>query len=151
MDSPVSAGPSEIEENKEWTQQFLGMIAVYVNQPAEYSEGMVRWIFKKPHPELNLQEVIAHSRKTPVPIGVTMLMMDDYAVDRRPALAKIDRPTLVIASAESPLLKAQERMAGAIRGAQFVTVKGAGHALFVDDPQAFNESLERLLKSIPPK
>jgi len=74
--------------------------------------------------------------------------MDDYALDRRPALAKIDKPTLVIASAESPLLKAQEKMAAAIRDAQFATVKGAGHALFVDDPEEFNASLERLLKSI---
>jgi microsomal epoxide hydrolase len=151
VDSPVAAGPSEIEENKEWSQQFLRMLAVYVNHPAEYSEGMVRSIFKRPHPELNLQDVIAHSRKTHVTTGVTMLIMDIFAVDRRPALAKIDKPTLVIASAESPLLRAQEKMAAAISGAKFVSVKGSGHALFVDDPEEFNSSLERLLRSISAK
>jgi non-heme chloroperoxidase len=77
-----------------------------------------------------------------------MLIMDEYAVDRRPALVKIDKPTLVIASAESPLLKAQQKMAASIHGAQFVAVSGVGHALFVDDPKTFNVSLERLLASI---
>jgi non-heme chloroperoxidase len=151
VDSPVSAGPSEIDENREESQQFFSRIALYVNHPAEYCEGMVHWILKKPHPELNLQAMIAHSQKTPATTGLTMLIMDMYAIDRRPVLAKIDKPTLVIASAESPLLKAQQEMASAIVGAQFVAVKGAGHALFVDDPQAFNESLEHLLKSISAK
>lgn len=150
VDSPISAGPSEIEENKEWSQRFLGMLALYANHPAEYCEGMVRSIFKKPHPELNLEQVIAHSRKTPVSTGVTMLMMDIFAVDRRPAFAKLDKPTLVIASADSPLLEAQRRMAASIPGARFVLVQGAGHALFVDEPQAFDEALERLLKALSP-
>ena len=78
-------------------------------------------------------------------------MMDMFVVDRRPVLAKIDKPTLVIASAESPLLDAQKQMANAIPGAQFVIVKDAGHALFVDDPQSFDESLQRLLASIAKK
>lgn len=147
VDSPISAGPAEIDIAKDWSRQFFGMLSVYVNHPAEYSEGMVRSIFKKPHPELDLQRVIAHSRKTPVSTGLAMLIMDIFAVDRRPALVKINRPTLVIASAESPLLESQKRMAEAIPGAQFVLVKGAGHALFVDDPQAFDEALERLLRS----
>jgi non-heme chloroperoxidase len=76
-----------------------------------------------------------------------MLIMDIFAVDRRPALAKINRPTLVIASTESPLLESQKKMAQAIVGAQLILVKGAGHALFVDDPRAFDEALERLLRS----
>jgi len=149
VDSPVSAGPAEIEDNKEWSLRFLGMLAVYANYPKEYSEGMVRSMFKKPPPDLNLEEVIAHSRKTPLNSGMAMLVMDIFAVDRRPALAKIDRPALVIASAESPLLESQRRMAAAIPGSTFVSVAGAGHAVFVDDPQAFDKSLQALLDSIP--
>jgi microsomal epoxide hydrolase len=149
VDSPVAAGPSEIEVNREFSQRFFGMLALYVNHPAEYSEGMVRSMFKKPHPERNLEQVIAHSRKTPVSTGVTMLMMDMFTIDRRPALAKLNKPALVIASADSPLLEAQKRMATAIPGAQFVLIQGTGHAVFVDDPQTFDKSLEGLLNSIP--
>jgi microsomal epoxide hydrolase len=149
VDSPVSAGPSEIDVNKEFSQRFLGMLPLYANHPAEYSEGMVRSMFKKPHPDLNLEQVIAHSRKTPVSTGVTMLIMDIFAIDRRPALAKLNKPALVIASADSPLLDAQKRMAAAITGAQLVVMQGTGHAVFVDDPQAFDKSLEGLINSVP--
>jgi non-heme chloroperoxidase len=148
VDSPVSAGPAEIEINQEETLEFLRLLGVYVNHPAEYCEGMVQSIFKKPHPELDLDQVIAQSRKTPVNTGLTMLVTDILTVDRRPVLAKIDKPTLVIASAESSLLESQKKMAGAIRGARFVAVKDAGHALFVDDPRSFDEALERLLASL---
>jgi non-heme chloroperoxidase len=109
VDSPVSSGPAELEDNKQENQEFFGRIGLYVNHQAEYCEGMVRWIIRKPPPDLNLQEVIGHCRKTPVTTGLTMLIMDEYAVDRRPVLSKIDKPMLVIASAESPLLKAQEK------------------------------------------
>ena len=145
VDSPVSAGPAEIEIHKEWSRRFLGMLALYENHPAEYSERMIRSLFARPHPGLDLKAVIAHSRETPVSIGLSMLVMDIFAVDRRPALAKINRPTLVIASAESPLLEAQRSMAHEIAGATFLSIRGAGHALFIDDPETFDRALARLL------
>jgi len=69
-------------------------------------------------------------------------------VDRRPALKKIDRPTLVIASAESPLLDVQKEMAEAIPGARWVTVQDAGHALFIDQPEKFDAELTQLLQAV---
>src|SRR5262249_17903214 len=146
VDSPVSAVPSEIEENKQWSQEFLGRLTLYVNHPSEYCVGMTQSIFKKPHPDLDLSEVANHCGKTPVPIGVTMLMMDIFGVDRRPALAKIDKPTLVIASAESPLLMGQRKMAAAIANAQLKVISGAGHAVFLDDPKSFDSALRGLLE-----
>ena len=145
VDSPVSAGPSEIEEDREWSKQFLGRLAIYANHPAEYCEGMVQSIFKKPHPGLDVNGVVAHCRKTPVSTGLTMLVMDIFGVDRRAALTKIDKPALVIASAESPLLESQKKMARAIPNAHFESIPGAGHALFVDEPEMFDSALRRLL------
>jgi non-heme chloroperoxidase len=145
VDSPVAAGPAEIEVNKEWSQGFLSRLPNYVNNPAEYSERMVRGMFRKPHPELDIDAAIAHARKTPPTIGLMMLIMDIFGVDRRPALAKIDRPTLVIGSAESSLADAQKRMADAIPGAELLLLKGVGHAVFVDEPDIFAQALERLL------
>src|SRR5262249_28843626 len=99
----------------------------------------------KPHPELDIEAAIAHARKTPPSIGLSMLVMDIFGVDRRPALAKIDRPTLVIGSAESSLAEAQKRMADASPGAEFLLLKGVGRAGFVDEPEVFAQALERLL------
>lgn len=145
VDSPIAAGPAEIEVNKEWSKGVLSRLPAYVNSSAEYSARMVRSMFKKPHPKLDIEAVIAHARKTPPNIGLTMLIMDIFGVDRRPVLAKIDRPTLVIGSAESSLAEAQKKMADAIPGAELLLLKGVGHAVFVDESEIFAQALERLL------
>lgn len=150
VDSPIAAGPAEIEVNKEWSQGLLSRLPNYVNNPAEYSERLVRGMFRKPHPELDIEAAIAHARKTPPSIGLTMLIMDIFGVDRRPALARIDRPTLVIGAAGSPLVDAQKKMAAAIPGAELVLLEGVGHAVFVDEPEIFAQALQRLLKRTSP-
>jgi microsomal epoxide hydrolase len=147
VDAPVSAGPAEIDLNKQYSQRTLGLLSIYATSPRDYAAGMVQAIFKK-HPELDQKAIIEHSLKTPVDTGIAMLVMDIFAVDRRPALSKIDRPTLVIASAESPLLDAQKKMADTVPGAQFVAVDGAGHAVFVDQPKIFGDALQRFVDGI---
>jgi hypothetical protein len=47
----------------------------------------------------------------------------------------------------SPDLTEQKEMAGTIPGARSVVVSDAGHALFVDNPDKFDEELTRLLQS----
>jgi len=147
VDSPVAGGPADLETNREFVRGLLGRLPGYVEQPAQYAAGLVRSLFKKPHPELDMNAIVAHTRKTPVDTGATMLVMDLLAVDRRPALARLNRPTLVIGSAESPLLEAQKSMANAIPGARFVSVPQTGHAVFVDDPTTFDRALQQLLEA----
>lgn len=77
-----------------------------------------------------------------------MLVADIFGSDRRPALTKLDRPTLVIASSNSPLLDAQRQMAANIAGAKFQVIEGTGHAVFVDEPAKFNEGLQTFLESL---
>jgi microsomal epoxide hydrolase len=148
VDSPVSAGPEEITLHPEFSKAVLSGLAIYANHPAEYYAGLVHSIFATPHPELDISTLIAESEKTPSAVGTQMLTMDIFRVDRRPALKKIDKPTLVIAASTSPLLQAQEEMAAAIPSARFVTVEGAGHAVFVDDPEQFDQALIKLLAGI---
>ena len=131
VDSPVSAGTSELDIRKAFSKAILSGLSRYAANPADYSAGMVHSIFKHP----------------PSDIDAAMLTADIFGADRRPALAKIDRPALVIAAGESPLLDAQKDMAAAIHGARFVVVPGARHALFVDDPQTFDKALQSLLEA----
>jgi non-heme chloroperoxidase len=145
VDSPVAGGPADLDANREFVRGFLGRLPSYVEQPAQYTAGLVKSLFRKPHPELNMDAIIAHTRKTPVDTGVEMLIMDLLAVDRRPALVRLDRPTLVIAAADSPLLESQKRIANSIPGARFVSVPEAGHAVFIDDPTTFNRAIQQLL------
>jgi non-heme chloroperoxidase len=146
VDSPVSYGAAEVDVHREFSKVILSRLASYDSHPREYREAVVRSIFRKPHPDLDMQHVIDESGKTPPSIGMAMLVMDIFGMDRRPALKKIDRPTLVIASAESPLLDVQKEMAEAIPGARWVVLQDAGHALFVDQPEGFNAELTQLLQ-----
>jgi non-heme chloroperoxidase len=147
VDSPVAGGPANLEANREFVVGLLGRLPNYVEHPAQFRAGLARSLFSKPHPELNMDAIIAHIGKTPVNTGATMLVMDLLAVDRRPALKRLDKPTLVIASANSSELDAQKSMAAAIPGAQFVSVPESGHAVFIDDPTTFNRALQQLLDS----
>jgi len=146
VDSVVSGGPNGIEARKSF-RHILSRLAMIDSHPAEYSEGLVRSIFSRPHPELDMKYLIDESRKTPPSIEIAMLVMDVFGADRRPALKKIDRPTLVISSASSDLTE-QKEMANTIPGALWVVVADAGHALFVDNPEKFDVELTRLLKAV---
>lgn len=148
VDSPVSAGPAELEVHKEFAKVVLSGISIYARYPEEYSEGMVHSLFSKPHPELDLQKITKSTLQTPTNTGIAMLVADIFGSDRRPALTKLDRPTLVIASSNSPLLDAQRQMAANIAGAKFQVIEGTGHAVFVDEPAKFNEGLQTFLESL---
>lgn len=148
VDSTVSYGPAEVDLHKEFSKIILSSLVLYESKPAEFPESLVHSVFHKPHPDLDIQYVIDESKKTPPSIRLAMQVMDVFGVDRRPALKKIDRPTLVIASADSPLLDVQKEMAGSIAGARWVVVQDAGHALFMDQPEKFDAELTKLLQEV---
>jgi non-heme chloroperoxidase len=53
VDSPVSFGQAEIDNHKEFGRIILSGISIYAAHPEEYSEGMVKSLFKKPHADLD--------------------------------------------------------------------------------------------------
>ena len=151
VDSPVAAGPAEVQLRPEFVKQQLGMIATFAAHPKEYSEGMAAAIFKKPHDAAFIQRLVADMMKTPVSTAQAMLVMDMFAVDRSPILDKITKPTLTIAAADSPLFEAEKEMSSHIANSKFVSMEGVGHAVFVDDPIKFNELLEQFLDGLKPQ
>jgi len=70
--------------------------------------------------------------------------------DSTPLLAQVSVPTLVITGAEDEMIPVEEsrRMAGAIRGAKLVIIPGAGHLANLEQPDAFNESLNGFLTGL---
>ena len=149
VDSVVSMGSAaELENHKEMSKILLSNIALYVQHPAEFSQGMVQSIFKKPHPELDASAIVNFTMQTPAAIGATMLTMDVFGADRWSGLAKINTPALVIASGDSPYLAYQKQMAQAIPGATFAEIADCAHAVFVDQPERFDEELRKFLKAL---
>ncbi len=148
VDSPASIGPAEIEKHPEFSKAILSGMSIYAAHPREYSQGMLKSIFEQPHPEIDMNKLVDFTLQTPTDIGVAMLAMDIFGADRNSALAKFTKPALVIASASSPLLDLQKQMAASMPKAPFVEIKGAGHAVFVDQPAAFDKALSEFLASL---
>ena len=91
--------------------------------------------------------IVKCTLQTPTDTGASMLVMDIFGTDRRPALTKLSKPTLVVSS-ESPLFDAQKEMAATIPGTKLVVMEGAGHAVFVDDPQKFEDALGAFIRPL---
>jgi microsomal epoxide hydrolase len=88
--------------------------------------------------------------RTPTSTGISMLVADILTTDFRPAAAKLDKPTLIIASAKSPKLSQMQTLAAALPRGRIAVVADAGHAVFVDQPAEFNRVLEEFLRSLGP-
>jgi pimeloyl-ACP methyl ester carboxylesterase len=75
-------------------------------------------------------------------------------IDRPSMIEELDRihaPTLILVGERDTLyLEEAERMARRIRGARKLIMKGVGHAMSVEAPQAFADEVTRFLASLPP-
>jgi non-heme chloroperoxidase len=119
--------------------------AMQVNRERQTSD-FVRSMYKKPQAEEYLRRVIKASLATPTDSAVAMGLAG-FTTDNRPALAKIDKPT-VIAAANKNLMPAFQDMQKRIPGSKIETFDDAGHALFVDDAEKFNILLEEFITTL---
>jgi len=147
IDSPVSAGPNDVTESPGFIKTILRVIASYANDPRAYSDSMMHAIISTPTAPETYVQLDDVSLKTPTDIGISMLIQDLFTTDRRPALKKFDKPTLVVASGKSPLLDAQRHMATALPEGQFIAIDNASHAVFFDQPDEFDHRLMAFVTS----
>ena len=85
------------------------------------------------------------SLRTPTPASLA-LMMGYLPSDYRPVLARIDKPTLILVAGRAPEHEVKLAMQKQIAGSELEVFDDAGHAMFVDEPERFNRSLERFLE-----
>ncbi len=109
---------------------------------AKATAQFVKSMFKSHPLELLIKEISDNSLKVSMGAAVS-LFFDLYSGDRRPALARISVPALVVVPDENRLLG--EYMQSKIGRAKLEVVPEAGHALFLEKPQTFNQVLESFL------
>ena len=111
---------------------------------ANLTERFVRGMFRRPQEEAYLRQVVAWSLKTPTSSAFTLL--GEYQVlgrDLSEALGKVNCPLLYVIT---PGLKDEaEIVTGRVPGARVEVFAEAGHALFVDEADRFNELLRRFI------
>ena len=128
---------------------FLQWVAGFQRDRQKATDGFVRFMYMNPAvkaDEAYLQRVIQASLGTPTNTGAA-LFLGMITTDNRPALAKIDKPTLIVV-ARSPWLPFYEDLHKRIAGSQFAVMDNVGHALFVDDAERFNLLLEKFLEPL---
>jgi pimeloyl-ACP methyl ester carboxylesterase len=88
-------------------------------------------------------------QQSPVAIrGAIHRMM--HRVDSTPLLARVSVPALVITGEEDEMIPVDEsrRMAGAVKGATLVLIPGAGHLSNLEQPEAFNDAVNKFLAAL---
>jgi non-heme chloroperoxidase len=122
-------------------QQARTMALSFEDDRAKATDQFVRGMFKSQQGELLYKELTDACLKTPVNTALA-LFFDMYTGDRRMALSRISAPTLVIAASSNRA--AGEYIQSKVQGSKLELID-AGHALFLEKPQAFNQTLEAFL------
>lgn len=122
---------------------LVDFIAGFVQDRPRRTAEFARTWFKKPQPEEYIHRVVEASLRTPTSVAAALLA-GKFGNDLRPALAKIDRPTLICA-AGGPYQRMVTALQSQIPGSRVEIFAEAGHALFVDEPARFNSLLEEFV------
>ena len=136
-------GPGEGQADLLFVNQIL-------NDRHKNTEAFVHNLcFKKPQPADYLHRLIAACERTPTSDAVALLV-GKFAADYRSVAAKMDKPAL-FCYADSPYMpaRAQQTMQQSVKGSRWEVFHGDGHALFVDDPDHFNVTLDSFLNALP--
>jgi microsomal epoxide hydrolase len=74
------------------------------------------------------------------------VFLGSLTADHRPALARIDRPTLIVVARVPAWMSFYEDLQRRIRGARMEVFETGGHALFVEEAARFNSLLDGFLR-----
>jgi len=108
----------------------------------KFTEKFVQGLFKQPQPASLIKNLNNSSLKTPVGAAIS-LFFDQITGDRLPALSRISVPTLIVTTRENQAIG--EYMRSKIPRSELKVIEEAGHAIFLDKPQAFNQAVESFI------
>lgn len=145
VDATVSAGPADVSAHPQFVKIVLQHMALYSDDPSAYSRGFMQHIISAPTARPVMAALVDGFMKTPPAVGIAMQLEDLFTVDRRPYLKKFDRPTLVVVSDRNPFMTEEKQMADGLSNGRFVVIAHAAHAVFFDQPAAFDHALENFI------
>ncbi|HEV2267823.1 MAG TPA: alpha/beta hydrolase [Steroidobacteraceae bacterium] len=145
VDATVSAGPADVSAHPQFVKIVLEHMALYSADPGAYARGFMQHIISTPTAAPVMAALIDGFMKTPPAVGIAMQIEDLFTVDRRAYLKKFDRPTLVIVSDRNPFMTEEKQMADRLSQGRLVVIAHAAHAVFFDQPAAFDHALETFI------
>jgi len=139
-------GIAGLDLTPEFVNGSIDFLNAMQTNRSQQTSDFVRSMFRKPQSEQYLQKLIKASMATPTYAAIA-IGLADFNADNRPALAKIDKPTLIVGATRRLLPQFQD-MQKSIPHAKLEFFDDAGHALFVDDADKFNTLLGEFLMSL---
>lgn len=149
VDSTVSKGAASVATSPDFPARLLGNIDLYAKHKRDYLDGFMHFIFQHRMSDERMEGFIDTALKTPTADGVAELVADMLGAERTANLTKFDKPTLVIAAAKSFELEQQKAELALLPSARFAAIEDAGHGVFVDQPQKFDQLLGEFIKGLP--
>jgi len=130
-------------------QALHNMLKRFQADRVRFTDRFVRSMYTSKLPEAYIRHVEQQSLKTPTNTAVAEMFNVLNNGDFTPALAKLDKPVLYLCE---PQLEWQGKALQAVMPKARVEVfKNAGHALFVDDSEHFNQVLAGFVDSLAGK
>jgi non-heme chloroperoxidase len=120
-------------------QEIRNTVMSIEEDRAKFTDRFVRSMFKSKQTEFTYKELADGSMKTPIGAALA-LYFDLFTGDHRLALAHVSSPSLIVVSPENRMLG--EYLQSKIPESKLEVVPEAGHAMFLEKPQAFNQILE---------
>ena len=136
------------KQDLEFVGAMLGMYKQLQVNRRPFTERFVRSMYKKPQSEEYIARVMAASLLMPTDSAIAASLSSVSRTDWRPAMAKLDRPVLVMCESSIRAMTA-DPIKKNVPAAQVEAFADAGHALFVDDAERFNKVLEEFVKNLP--
>lgn len=150
VDATASAGPADVSAHPQFVKLVLEHMALYSGDPRAYARGFMQHIISAPTTQPVMAALVDGFMKTPPAVGIAMQLEDLFTVDRRPYLKRFDRPTLVVVSDRNPFMTEEKQMANGLPNGRFVVIAHAAHAVFFDQPTAFDHALEDFISGKTP-
>jgi microsomal epoxide hydrolase len=148
VDSAISKGAASVAASPDFPARLLNNIDLYAKHKRDYLDGMMHFIFQHRMSDERMEGFIDTALKTPTADGIAQLVADMLGADRTADLGEFDKPTLVIAAAKSFELEQQKAELALLPNARFASIGDAGHGVFIDQPQQFDQLLDDFIKGL---
>lgn len=122
------------------------LLQSFQSDRAKFTDRFVRSMYKSKVSDQYIDHVKQQSMKTPMNTAVVEMFNVISKGDFTSVLARVDKPLLYVCE---PFLESQGKLVQQnVPNARIEIMKDAGHALFVDEPQKFNDLVASFVDSI---
>ena len=126
------------------TPEFLGLVSGFfsndVQESAKAMTSLIRLCFSKEPSERDLYMMLGYNLSTPPYVRQAMF---SRSFDNDDLLPKLRKPLLITQGTDDKIVRvrAAEEIRAAVPHSTLVLMEGAGHAVFHEEPEKFNDRL----------